>query len=450
MPSFKNGRARRAGVIGGLGLSVALAATLVAPATSVFATTHHSNGGATDVGVTATSITIGATVPLTGPAAPGYDTVAPAANAVFNWVNKNGGINGRKIKFDILNDAYDTGIGGVPSTIDQTKVLVNSDNVFATVGSLGTPTQTTVMNYLRENGVPQLFVNSGSVYWNNASNYPDLFGWQPDYTVEGKILGHYIDQHFKGEKVGFLGDDSDFGTSALAGLSQELKPTTHEVYDATALALGANLSTQIAAFAAAKDKVVYLASIPGATELSFAAAAKIKFKPQWVISSGGSDPRTVNMAAENGALSFSWAPALGGKPTPWTTWATNVLKGTGLPGDPSSAKTANKMTGNVEYGIGWGVTFVEALKGLGPDVTRTGLVNFLNEHGASLPTPALVPLAYGVGDHQGYHGGYVYSINAKTYVETPIAGTLAQTGDASSVPITPTTALSAAIPAWLK
>ena len=57
-------------------------------------------------GVTSNSITIGATVPLTGPAAPGYDEIAPAMNAVFSWVNAHGGVDGRKINYIYKDDAY--------------------------------------------------------------------------------------------------------------------------------------------------------------------------------------------------------------------------------------------------------------------------------------------------------------------------------------------------------
>src|SRR5579863_8644188 len=55
-------------------------------------------------GVTSNSITIGATVPLTGPAAPGYSEIAPAMNAVFAAVNAKGGVDGRKITYDYLDD----------------------------------------------------------------------------------------------------------------------------------------------------------------------------------------------------------------------------------------------------------------------------------------------------------------------------------------------------------
>ena len=159
----------------------------LALATTVLTT---SAGAASTPGVTSTSINIGATVPLTGPAAPGYDEIAPAMNAVFDWVNAHGGVDGRKINYNYLDDGYNPA-----NTATLTRKLVLQDNIFADVGSLGTPTQAAVQSFLNTQKVPQLFIESGCDCWSNPK-FPESFGWQPPYTVEGKILGAYIKSHF--------------------------------------------------------------------------------------------------------------------------------------------------------------------------------------------------------------------------------------------------------------
>jgi ABC-type branched-subunit amino acid transport system substrate-binding protein len=87
-----------------------------------------SNSGgntASAPGVTATTVTIGSHQPLTGIAAPGYSEIAPASKAYFDWVNAHGGVNGRKIIYKYLDDAYD------PSkTVNVVKQLVVQDKVF--------------------------------------------------------------------------------------------------------------------------------------------------------------------------------------------------------------------------------------------------------------------------------------------------------------------------------
>ena len=159
-------------------------------------------------------MTIGSTQPLTGPAAPGYSEIAPAANAYFKYVNAHGGVNGRKINYTYLDDQYNP-----TSTTTQTRKLVLQDQVFAMFQALGTPTHLSVVSYLNSEQVPDLFVASGCNCWNNTSQYPDTFGWQPNYTIEGKILGQYIAQNFASKKIGFFlqGPNDEFGTDGFNG-----------------------------------------------------------------------------------------------------------------------------------------------------------------------------------------------------------------------------------------
>ena len=103
-------RSRRAS--GGVAALAAMA--LLAAACGTASTTSTTTGAtgttsgkptASAPGITATQITLGSTQPLTGPAAPGYSEIAPASQAVFDWVNANGGVFGRKIVDDYLDDA---------------------------------------------------------------------------------------------------------------------------------------------------------------------------------------------------------------------------------------------------------------------------------------------------------------------------------------------------------
>ena len=193
----------------------ALLATTVGITLAVTALSNTAGAAATP-GVTATSINIGATVPLTGPAAPGYDEIAPAMNAVFDWVNAHGGVYGRKINYTYLDDGYNPA-----NTATLTRKLVLQDNIFADVGSLGTPTQAAVQPFLNSEKVPQLFIESGCNCW-NSPKYPDSLGWQPPYTIDGKILGSYIKSNFAGKKIGYLYQDDEFGQDVVKGLDMEI------------------------------------------------------------------------------------------------------------------------------------------------------------------------------------------------------------------------------------
>ena len=272
------GRCTRAFTTGALG--VALGATLLAACSS--SPKSSSPPASNTPGVTATSINIGATVPLTGPAAPGYDEIAPAMNAVFDWANAHGGVDGRKIHYTYLDDGYNPA-----NTATLTRKLVLQDNIFADIGSLGTPTQTAVQQFLNSQKVPQLFIESGCNCWSDPT-YPYSSGWQPPYTVEGKILGNYVKTAFAGKKIGYLYQGDEFGQDLVKGLDMEIPAksvVSRQTYDAATLA--GPLSNQIAALKAAGAQVVVMATIPAATALAMLPGAAIGYIPQYVLSNVG-------------------------------------------------------------------------------------------------------------------------------------------------------------------
>ena len=117
---------------------------------------RRRGGGATDVGVTDDSVKIGAHFPLTGVAAPGYSEIPTGAQAYFDYVNAAGGVNGRTIEYLVTDDGYDP-----TKTSTVTNELVLKDKIFAMVGGLGTPTHGAVVDFLNDEGVPDLFVSSG-------------------------------------------------------------------------------------------------------------------------------------------------------------------------------------------------------------------------------------------------------------------------------------------------
>src|SRR4029077_19154955 len=126
---------------------------------------------ATDVGVTSNSILLGTTIAQSGVAA-SYGTIANAENAYFTYINNQGGVNGRKITFKILDDAYNPA-----QTVPLTKQLVEQDQVFAMFSGLGTQDQTSVRQYLNAQKVPQLFVATGATtFMLDEPTYPYTIG----------------------------------------------------------------------------------------------------------------------------------------------------------------------------------------------------------------------------------------------------------------------------------
>jgi ABC-type branched-subunit amino acid transport system substrate-binding protein len=390
-------------------LAAACSSNSSSSTTTTGAATGSNNGGATAPGVTATSITIGATTPLTGPAAPGYSEISGASNAIFKWANANGGVNGRQINYIIKDDGYNPA-----NTSALTRQLVQQNQIFADVGSLGTPTQLAVQSFLNSNKVPQLFVESGCNCWSQTSS-PWTFGWQTNYTVEGKILGQYIKQKFAGQKVGYLYQADEFGQDFIKGLDQQLSPTdvvSRQNYDAATLA--GPMSNQIAALKAAGAQVVALATIPAATALALLPAASIGYKPQWVTSNVGADPPTVSgllksfsqgaagAALLDGMVTDGYIPPEAATTNPWVQAIQKVL----TKYDPGAP-----LDGNTEYGVALGYTFIQALQKAGPNLTRAGIVSAIESNGSNLVSPGLVPFTYSKSVHFGYSGAQIATIN---------------------------------------
>ncbi|MGH9301949.1 MAG: ABC transporter substrate-binding protein, partial [Acidimicrobiales bacterium] len=135
---------------------VAAACGSSSPGASNSPNTSSGTNTASAPGITPTTITIGSHQPLTGVAAPGYDEIAPASNAFFQYVNSKGGVYGRSIKYNYLDDGYNPS-----NTVKVVRQLVQQDHVFAIFNGLGTPTHTAVEPFLNAEHVPDLFVASG-------------------------------------------------------------------------------------------------------------------------------------------------------------------------------------------------------------------------------------------------------------------------------------------------
>ena len=146
---MKRSRTMRIAPVAGLAAIAMLAAACGSGGgSSSTASGSNAKPGASAPGITASSITIGSTQPLTGPAAPGYSEISQASEAYFQYVNAHGGIFGRKINYIVKNDQYNPSI-----TSTMTRQLVLNDNVFADFDALGTPTHLAVAPFLNSEKV---------------------------------------------------------------------------------------------------------------------------------------------------------------------------------------------------------------------------------------------------------------------------------------------------------
>jgi branched-chain amino acid transport system substrate-binding protein len=428
-----------------LAIAAAAAAAAMIAAGCSSGSSSSSSGAATASapGITAHQILIGSHQPLTGPAAPGYDEIAPASNAYFAYVNAHGGIYGRKIKYTYLDDAYD------PSkTVSDVHQLVLQDNVFAIFNGLGTPTHLAVVKYLNTSKVPDVFIASGCNCWNNTSAYPYTFGYQLDYIREGKILGAYIKQHFAGKKIGYFFQDDEFGMDGVKGLDYEI-PSSQVVSRQSYVPTNVNVGPQVAALKASGAQVVVSFAIPAFNALLKLTSLKLGFSPTLVASNVGTDPITLGGLLEayakqggatvngnqltQGIITDYYLPTLGNTGNSWIALFKKIH-------DTYDAKAP--FDANVLYGEAVAYAFVQAMMKAGKNPTRADLVKAIN---AGLPQgPVVAPYAYSATDHDGTTGAYIGVIKNGVLVQQ---GPVYVTDTSPTGAVTPYTGSEQAAPA---
>jgi branched-chain amino acid transport system substrate-binding protein len=192
------------------------AMTTLAAAFALLAAAPASAQKKYDLGASDTEIKIGQTMPFSGPGS-AYATIGKAQAAYFRMINDQGGINGRKVTLIAYDDGYN------PSkTVEQTRKLVESDEVLLIFQSLGSAHGAAVQKYLNNNKVPQLFLGAGATRFSDPANFPWTMGFNPNYQTEGRIYGHHILADRPNAKIGILYQNDDFGKDYVVGLKQSL------------------------------------------------------------------------------------------------------------------------------------------------------------------------------------------------------------------------------------
>src|SRR3954466_12613242 len=187
-------------------------------------------------GVTATEIKIGNTNAYSGPAS-AYGVIAKTEAAFFRMVNGTGGVAGPTINFISYDDAYSP-----PKTVEQTRRLIEEDQVAFLFQSLGTPTNTAIHRYVNQKKVPHLFISTGADKWGDYKHFPGTMGYQPSYRTEAQIYTKYMMMQKPDAKMAILYQNDDFGKDYPAGVKDVLgdkyaaivaKEATYETTDPT-------------------------------------------------------------------------------------------------------------------------------------------------------------------------------------------------------------------------
>jgi len=344
----------------------AIACALALASTSAVADTKAKPYGP---GVTDIEVKIGQTMPYSGPAS-SFAAIGRSMNAYFQKVNAEGGVNGRKINLISLDDAYSP-----PKAVEQTRRLVESDEVLAIVGTFGSPTNFAIQKYLNAKKVPGLFLGTGANRVSEPQTYPWSMGWQPNNHAKGVIYAKYILQERPNAKIAVLFQNDDFGRDYAKGFrdglggkasSMIVKEVSYELSEPT-------IDSQILVLRATGADVLVNISTPKFSAQAIKRMAEIKWDALHLLSdAAGSIASTLIPAGlENskGVITVAfrkdpndpaWAEDKGMKD--YLAFLKQYMP------DANAAETYNV------FGYATAQTFVHVLEKCGDDLTRENLM----------------------------------------------------------------------------
>lgn len=336
-------------------------------------------------GVTAKTVTIGGTFPLTGPAA-AYAPIPLGMRAYFSYINARRGpdgkrgVNGRQIIWKYYDDGYNPA-----NTVQLTRRLVEQDRVFATVGQLGTEHNLAVRSYLNQQRVPQALVSTGASYWGlQYKEFPWTTGWQPDYIAEGRIYGAHIKANQNGKKIAVLYQNDDYGKDYLFGVRSALGK---QYADANIVAevpfevTATSLASQMTRIRASGATIFVLLATPTPTIRAYATGRALGFNPEQIyVNSVSATAAFLNIAVANagaayvnGSLSVAYL-----KDPANPQWNNDAAMKLYRQVMAKYAPSANANDGLYLYGVAKAETFVQALTAAGKNPTRASFQAALN------------------------------------------------------------------------
>ncbi len=322
-------------------------------------------------GVTSSTITIGGTIPISGPAA-AYASVGKGAEAYFQFVNSRGGVFGRKIVYEYLDDEFD-----VSKTILLTRQLVEQDNVLAIFNSVGTEHALAIRSYLNDRKVPQLFVGSGvSKLATEHAKYPWSMGYLPSFLGEGVIYGRYVAAHQPKARIAVLYENSDFGKDMLNGLRRGLGAKGKVVATQPYEIVDTDINSQMAKLKSSGADTLMLFATPKFAIFGYVGAFRLGWHPHVYVTSVSISPdimKIARFATSRRQVEGSISIAFVKDPTSnqWAKDKTVRLYKSILKQFLPSAKADDVFN---YYGMAVAYTMADTLRKAGRDPTRAGVL----------------------------------------------------------------------------
>ena len=331
-------------------------------------------------GATDHEIKIGTTTPYSGPAS-AYSAGAVSIAAFFAMVNEQGGVNGRKLNFISLDDAYSP-----PKTVEQIRRLIESEEVLFLVNPVGTAPNMAVLKYINQKKVPHLFVGSGATIFNDPEHFPWTMSWTPHYASEGEIYARHALAAKPDAKIGVIAQNDDLGRDYLLGFRRGLgeRASSMIVSTQTYNTSDPTIDSQIVSLKASGADVLLIAAVPRFAAQAIRKAYDIDWHPlKFVVSVGSSifgAIRPAGFEASKGVISAAYQkdpadPQWKDDPAmrAWNVWM-----------DKYNPRI-DKSDYYAPYGYNIGFAVVQILKQCGDDLTRENIMKQASHLDMELP-----------------------------------------------------------------
>src|SRR4051812_27550237 len=313
-------------------------------------------------------IRIGNIMPYTGPMA-AFATIGRAEAAFFDMVNERGGINGRKIKFISVDDG-----SNAREAAEQTRDLVERENVLLMFGSFGTPGNLAVRQYLNDRKIPQLFVASGGEEWAHPKSFPWTMGWQPAFRTEGRVFANYIQVAYPDRKIGVLWENDQFGRDLFRGLREGLGDTAHMIVaDIAVDASDSSADSQLEILKDSGAEILVFNGAPAIAARAIRRAAELDWHPVFLLNNAAasiaSALRPAGLQNAVGVISTAFLKDAGD-----SMWKEDSAIKEWLAFMDKYYPDGDKDDGYALYGYAAAATLLEVLNQCGGDLSRENIM----------------------------------------------------------------------------
>ena len=353
---------------------------------------------AANEGVSDDAVRLAQVAALEGPAGALGQGMRAGLIAAFEEANRNGGVHGRKIELESVDDGYEPD----QSAAEVRKIIAGNDHL-GFIGPVGTPTSQATQPIATEAGFPFIGPFTGAGFLRDAS-LTNVVNVRATYDAETEAwIAHLVDELGMTD-IAILYQDDGFGRVGLAGVEAALDRRGMElVAEGTYTRNTVAVKTALLDLRKAEPQAVVMVGAYKPVAEFIKLSKKLKFTPTFVnISFVGSDALAQELGADGQGVIISQVV-----PFPWDATLPVVaeyqaaMKAVDPAAEPGFVSLEGYVTGRVA---------IEALKKAGAELTREGFAGAL----ANLGTVDLggVTLTYGAGDNQGSDDVFLTRITA--------------------------------------